>query len=961
MTPANILVIEDNPITRKMLRVTLEAEGYSVIDVPDGRSALASAREHVPDLVLHDLILPDMDGFQLVRELRATPGLHDVPIVALSGFASRLEEARATAIGFTALLLKPVEPSRLVESIAALLPSTERHRAPLATGQRVLVVDDDLVYLKLVRPHLTKLGFLVTTASNGAEALEAVRNNAPDVVLSDTLMPDIDGFELCYALRSDPALARVPVVLTSGHPYTEADNKLAKRVGASGFITKAPDFEGLAKKLLDCAAAPPGTARDAPTERLRLENAHAVIEQLSRQLSINSGLARRCTLQAAQLSLLGGIANALSRRTDVDVVLRDVLAATLDAAAISKGAVFLRDAKGSLRLRHAIGFDSTEREGLATFFGEASFLERALEHDSAVSIPDDSARYDPRMTAVLQNAGVTYLHILPLASEGRNLGAIVLGANGTDVTSEDSVAFARAIGNQVVQSLELEASFLRLAASEKRYRTLMEGANDAIAVITPEGIILECNGRTAEILGTTKEEVVGQHIRVFSPPGKEQENVDTFQVTSAIAGRHSPAEVKRADGSVFYIEFSATPVNLDGQEVIFTIGRDVTEQVRTQAQLIVSDRMASIGTLAAGVAHEINNPLSAVITNLELIARDFAGMQKKLEHSVDLGDTEEEIRDAREACERVRNIVRDLKIFSRVEEEVVAPVDVHRVLESTSRLAWNEIRHRARLVKDYGVVPLVLGNEGRLGQVFLNLLVNAAQAINEGRADANEIRIRTWLAETERVIIEISDTGSGMSQKTLQKLFTPFFTTKPPGVGTGLGLAICHRIITTSGGDITVESQLGVGTTFRILLPFARVDGPISSAPRAKSVKPVVRRGRMLIIDDERVVGNAVRRLFKKEHDVTVLTSAQVALDCIIAGERFDVILCDLMMPIMTGMELYSALKEAVPDQAEQIVFLTGGAFTSRARAFLDEIPNARLEKPFEAQTLLALVNERLK
>ncbi|HEX4476571.1 MAG TPA: response regulator [Polyangiaceae bacterium] len=961
MKPANILVIEDNPITRKMLRVTLESEGYSVNDVPDGRTALAFAREHVPDLVLHDLILPDMDGFQLVRELRAMPGLRDVPIVALSGFASRLEEARATSVGFTALLLKPVEPSRLVESIAALLPSTEHRRSPLAAGQHVLVVDDDPVFLKLVRVHLTKRGFVVTTASNGAEAIEAAATNVPDLVLSDTQMPGMDGFELCYALRNDPALARVSVVLTSGHPYTTADNELANRVGASGFITKTPEFEGLTKKLLECAAAPPGTARDAPTERLRLENARAVIEQLSRQLSINSGLARRCTLQAAQLSLLGGIANALSRRTDVDVVLRDVLAATLDAAAISKGAVFLRDAKGVLRLRHAIGFDSTEREGLSSFFGEASFLERALEHDSAVSIPDEGGRYDPRLVALLQNAGVARLHVVPLANEVRSLGAIVLGANGTDVTSEDSVAFARAIANQLVQSLELEASFSRLAASEKRYRTLMESANDAIAVITPEGVILECNDRTAEILGTPKEAVVGQHIRVFAPPGKEQETVDTFQVTSAIPGRQSPAEVKRADGSVFYIEFSATPVDLDGQNVIFTIGRDVTEQVRTHAQLIVSDRMASIGTLAAGVAHEINNPLSAVIMNLELIARDFGNLQRKLGHTVDFGDVDEEIRDAREASERVRNIVRDLKIFSRVEEEATAPVDVQRVLESTSRLAWNEIRHRARLVKDYGRVPLVLGNEGRLGQVFLNLLVNAAQAINEGHADANEIRVRTSLDETERVVVEISDTGTGMSQKTLQKLFTPFFTTKPQGIGTGLGLDICHRIITTSGGDITVESKLGTGTTFRISLPLARADVPVSNATRTQADAPPVRRARMLIIDDERVVGSAVKRLFKNDHDVTLLTSAQVALDHVKAGARFDVLLCDLMMPIMTGMELYAALKETVPDQAERIVFLTGGAFTPRARAFLDEIPNARLEKPFEAQTLVAIVNERLK
>ncbi len=173
---------------------------------------------------------------------------------------------------------------------------------------------------------------------------------------------------------------------------------------------------------------------------------------------------------------------------------------------------------------------------------------------------------------------------------------------------------------------------------------------------------------------------------------------------------------------------------------------------------------------------------------------------------------------AREAARRVRQIVRDLRIFSRSEVDATGPVDLTAVLESTLRMAWNEIRHRARLVKDFEAVPAVEGNESRLGQVFLNLIVNAAQAIPEGRAESNQIRVRLAQAQSGQVEVAITDTGPGIPPEVLQRLFTPFFTTKPPGVGTGLGLSICHKIITSIGGSIEVDTEVGRGTTFRVLL-----------------------------------------------------------------------------------------------------------------------------------------------
>ena len=197
-----------------------------------------------------------------------------------------------------------------------------------------------------------------------------------------------------------------------------------------------------------------------------------------------------------------------------------------------------------------------------------------------------------------------------------------------------------------------------------------------------------------------------------------------------------------------------------------------------------------------------------------------------------------------------------------------------------------------------------------------------------------------------------------MPPETLAKLFSPFFTTKAVGVGTGLGLAICHRIVTGIGGEIAVASELGVGTTFKITLPASQGE------PEALVPLPVVaassRRGRVLLVDDDQMLGNAVGRSLSSQHDVKVLSSAQDALDCIVAGERFDIILCDMMMPVVTGMDFYERLRVSTRDQADRIVFLSGGAFTVGAREFLDRVPNVRLEKPFEVKELRALVNEHV-
>jgi len=386
------------------------------------------------------------------------------------------------------------------------------------------------------------------------------------------------------------------------------------------------------------------------------------------------------------------------------------------------------------------------------------------------------------------------------------------------------------------------------------------------------------------------------------------------------------------------------------------------EQTRMREQLVISERMASAGTLAAGVAHEINNPLAVAIANLEFVSDLLARHGSRARDAEDarrIAALTEPMRDTREALDRIRDIVRDVKLFSRPDQENTGPVDVQRVIDSASRMAWNEIRHRALLVKDYRPTSPALANESRLGQVLLNLIVNAAQAMPEGRADRQELRVATRMGNDGRVVIEVSDNGAGIPKHHLDRIFDPFFTTKPVGVGTGLGLSICQRIVSQLGGTIEVESELGRGSLFRLRL-LAALDAREHDLSQGSAVPAAVQRARVLIVDDEAALGRVLVHALEDDHDAEAVTTGREVLARITAGERFDVIVSDLMMPEMTGMELHEHLLAVAPDQARRMVFLTGGAFTATAGAFLDRVPNAKAEKPLQQKDLLKLIAHTL-
>ena len=372
-----------------------------------------------------------------------------------------------------------------------------------------------------------------------------------------------------------------------------------------------------------------------------------------------------------------------------------------------------------------------------------------------------------------------------------------------------------------------------------------------------------------------------------------------------------------------------------------------SERRRAEQRLVAAERLAAVGTIAAGVAHELNNPLSFVITNLELVERRLP---------VEAGELRTVVQDARLGAERMHVVVQDLRVFGRDGGDERQPVALDTVVASALRLAARQIRPRARIVRDLAGPPPVLGCEARLGQVVLNLLLNAAQAVEPGRPEENEIRVSTGVARDGRAFVEVADTGGGIPPELRERIFAPFFTTRRVGGGTGLGLSICASIVSDHRGSIEVDSAVGGGSRFRVLLPPAPRTAAVPAQPVPAPPPTAGGRKRVLVVDDEVRLARSIQRLLEPDHEVNILHSASDALDELLGGRPYDLVLCDLHMPGVSGVELHRRLHAQRPDLAEAVIFVSGGAFTPEARAFVRQRPDRVLHKPLRPAQLLALV-----
>jgi PAS domain S-box-containing protein len=515
----------------------------------------------------------------------------------------------------------------------------------------------------------------------------------------------------------------------------------------------------------------------------------------------------------------------------------------------------------------------------------------------------------------------------------------------------------------------------RLELRERWFATTLRAIGDAVMAVDHDGCVNFANPVAESLLGASAEEIVGRALPdVFRPIDERTRAPIALPSPKDVAlGKTTPLTTGAAlvgPAGEHPIEDSLSPIIDDDGQLLgaVIVFRDVSEARKLRERVALSERLASLGTLAAGVAHEINNPLTYVLGNASVVARELDQLNQTVRERRDSAGAlldlvaerthglSQALVEIQEGAERIRGIVVDLRAFSRPESAERAG-DVRSALEWALRVLEPELRGRAELVTHLEPVPSVQRSGANLGQVFLNLLLNAVEAVAESSAREHVVEVSTSLEPTGFVRVDVRDTGIGMAPDVLKRIFEPFFTTKPVGKGTGLGLSICHGIVAAAGGEIEVQSTPGLGSRFRVRLPVElRSEPPRESGPAPGSA----RRARILVVDDEPQVSTAIRRILSG-HEVVSTTRAAEALALVADEPGFDLVLCDLAMAELSGRELYERLAAERPEYAERVVFMSGGAFSSDTEKFLKATARPCLSKPFGAAELRDRVNALLR
>ena len=444
-------------------------------------------------------------------------------------------------------------------------------------------------------------------------------------------------------------------------------------------------------------------------------------------------------------------------------------------------------------------------------------------------------------------------------------------------------------------SREVEAENARFEA-ERRLRSVVASAPLVLYALDKTGVITFIEGRGLAQLGLKSGDMVGRKGKDLFPQLPEI----AAHVDVVLSGGRGHTFIADLGTAVFEAHLSP---HFDAEGAVAgAIGVliDVTDRRRVEVKLAQAERLASVGMLAAGVAHEVNNPLSFVIGNLDLMAETLAEAMATA-HDPTLDGLLPLVTDARVGADRVRAIVRGLKVFSRVDDQTPGPLDLRGPLEAAIGMAQNEIRHRARLVLDFHPVPPVIGDQGRAAQLFLNLLINAAQSITEGAADTQQITVTLRQDAEGWVRVEITDTGLGIPRDILPRIFDPFFTTKPSGQGTGLGLTTAYGTARQHHGAITVASDVGRGTTFTVLLPLSGVavsdPVPVEAAPAFRG------SGRALLVEDEEMLRTTARMILESLGFTVVEAVNGAEAVALYAADTagFALVVVDMVMPVMNG------------------------------------------------------------
>jgi PAS domain S-box-containing protein len=853
------------------------------------------------------------------------------------------------------------------------------------TGARILIVEDSSTQAEKLRHLLEEEGYRVTAATTGTQALLTAHREKPTLILSDIVMPEMDGYAFCKAVKSDDELKDVPVILMTSLS-SAGDVVKGLQCGADNFIRKPYEDKYLLARIN--YALTNRTLRQTENVQFgvhillggerhfitadRQQILDLLISTYEEAVHVNEDLTAKEQQLARSNRALGGlyrIAKLLNRANSEREVLEQVLDEAMQLPGVQAGWFLLREGETGFRVAAARGLppalnmpgamesDCLCRRRLLS--GELSEVTNILECERL-----QQAQGDAR--------GLRCHASVPLWGGDRMVGVMNLVGSQEGLFHDEELRVLNGIGNQIALALERVAAKAladqyaqqlagRVEVAEAKYQTLMQHANDAIFVVDPAGPVLEANRQAEAMLGRSRIEMVGHpFIDLVSLTSFDETTARFQQLLTKGTVQADDVHLRHADGRQVCADLSASLVPVQGERVVLAIARDVTERNRLARQFQQAQKMEAIGQLAGGVAHDFNNLLTVIL--------GFGGFLLETLPADD--PRRQDVEEIRKAGQSAVSLTRQLLAFSR--KQILEPVvlDLNAVVANADRMVGRLIGEDIEVVTRLDpALGRVKADAGQLEQILINLAVNARDAMPEGgtltidtgnvELDEQDARTYPGAVSGPHIVLAVSDTGMGMDENTQSHLFEPFFTTKESGKGTGLGLATVYGIVKQSGGYIRVESALEHGTTFKIYFP--RVEGIAVPLPTARSSDQSPTGTETILLAED---ADGLRKLARKileRYGYTVLeaSNGDEALQiCERHHGAIDLLLTDVVMPGMSGRVL--ADRVAFLHPATKVLYTSGYTGDAIVQRGVLSAGTAFLQKPYASEALARKVRDLL-
>lgn len=621
----NILIVEDNPITRKMIKLTLNLEGYKIHEADTVKSALEIVNNSEINLIIMDFKLPDGSGLDCAKSIKKIDNLNNVPILALSGLISSSDTDEYNDI-FQEIIAKPIEPNQLISIVKKyLLPKFENKNIK-KNNIKVLIVDDDTYQLKISTILLNNNGFETISAPNGKEAIDLVHKHKPDIIVTDVLMPIIDGFRLCMKINEDPTTSHIPVIILSSYYLEEKDIDFAKEIGAYSMISKENFNEKLIpeiNKALDYNSTIHKNIVSSHKKENYLESyVHRLLHQLENQVKINQNISKKLNYQSASLLFLNTISESFTNEKEILEKFPQVFSQCIDAAGILIGAIFIFDEElNTTKLMTQVGFDNAESQILEDLFNDHE-ISKIIKQIKEITHINENHFPQEWCLKIFKLAPFNKISLVPITSASIKLGIMLLSYDDNENFSNLSSSFMLPLATDMGLIINLSKNIYKLQASEEKNRNYIEKANDVVLVYRPDGQIIESNLKAQEIFLSSETEIKTKNIfSIISSDDLERFKSNINKLISEEYSLTKEVHFELENKHEIYIDFSSSLIKNGENLSIFSIGRDVTLQKSLNSLL---EREKSLSLLQENIIIKSNSSPdvnSAMYNCLEIICK----------------------------------------------------------------------------------------------------------------------------------------------------------------------------------------------------------------------------------------------------------------------------------------------------------------------------------------------------